>query len=389
MISEASLPHQWLDRADLELVSTDDLGAFLVGLETEVDHLEQQRALVLAEFDNRKAHDIFGFPSTVAFLMVMCRMAGGRAKRLVNRARAAAAHRTTFTAWWCGQLSGDQAQQLLDVSDQLPDLYPDAEAVLVDIAGETPEDTRQVLDYWKHTADRPGVDLDLESQQLRRRFDMNDQSTGMVEGRFVMTGAAGLALRTAVDALLPPPGAGDTRSASQRRHDAPEDLAYSFLETTNTRTTGGEKPHLNVHVDIDALRGEPGGLHETTSGQVLGVETIRQLACDASVTRIVFGPGSEILDVGRKTRVVHLGLRRAAVARDRHCRTRGCRRPAQWCDLHHIIHWADGGETRLENLILLCRYHHTLLHRLAEAEQEQFELIQLDRVTETSVLRDT
>lgn len=203
-----------------------------------------------------------------------------------------------------------------------------------------------------------------------------------------MTGAAGLALRTAVDALLPPPVAGDTSTATQRRHDALEDLAYSFLETTNTRTTGGEKPHLNVHVDIDALKGEPGGLHETTAGQVLAVETIRQLACDASVARIVFGPESEILDVGRKTRIVHPGLRRAAVARDRHCQHPGCQRPAPWCDTHHIIHWADGGETKLDNLTLLCRYHHTLLHRQSGAERERFELNQLDRVTETSGVRD-
>jgi hypothetical protein len=169
---------------------------------------------------------------------------------------------------------------------------------------------------------------------------------------------------------------GDTRSATQRRHDALGDLATSFLETTNTTTSGGEKPHLNIHVDLDALQAEPGGLHETTSGQVLPVETIRQLSCDCSLTRIVFGPDSEIIDLGTKTRVVTPALRRAVIARDRHCVWPGCNRSAAWCNVHHIIHWADGGETVLTNLCLLCRYHHTLTHqqdtqnRLDQALQE-------------------
>jgi hypothetical protein len=86
------------------------------------------------------------------------------------------------------------------------------------------------------------------------------------------------------------------------------------------------------------------------------------LACDGAMTRIVFGPDSEVLDVGRKTRVVPAGMRRALVARDRHCARRGCTRPARWCDAHHIIFRADGGMTIIENLCLLCRYHHTQIH---------------------------
>ncbi|MCZ6505397.1 MAG: HNH endonuclease signature motif containing protein [Actinobacteria bacterium] len=71
---------------------------------------------------------------------------------------------------------------------------------------------------------------------------------------------------------------------------------------------------------------------------------------------------SEIIDVGRKTRVIPTALRRAVIARDRHCTHQGCDRPARWCDVHHKIHWADGGETSLENLRLLCRFHHNLTH---------------------------
>lgn len=370
----ALVPDRWLASEDLEMTSVDDLGSFLIGIEAESSRLEQQRMLVLAEFDERSGHRSFGFPSAVAFLKARCAMSGGRAKRLVKMARSARKFSSTFAAWRFNHISADQAQQLFDVADELPDKYGAAEHVLLDIAGDTPDDTRKTLGYWKNAVDQPGVELDLEAQLQRRAFDMTTKPNGMVAGKFLMTGSAGLALRTAVESLMPPPEAGDERTASQRRHDAVEDLAYSFLENTNVRVTGGEKPHINVHCDIDALKGEPGGLHETTAGQVLPVETIRQLACDSSVNRIVFGAQSEILDVGRKTRVVPSALRRAAVARDRHCRTNGCRRPAAWCDLHHIVHWADGGETNLDNLVLLCRYHHTLQHRRDSVEKEDFQL---------------
>lgn len=345
------------------MASVDDMASWLVGIEEEVSVLEQNRAVVLAEFENRGGHHVYGHPSVVSFLKAACRMTGGRARRLIENARAASAHAPTMAAWRFGHISTDQAQQLFDVSDQLPDKYGDAESVLLDIVGDHPDDTRKTLDYWRNTVDQTGVDLDLDTQMERRRFDLTNKPNGMVAGNFLMTGLAAEGLRTAIAALMPPPAATDDRTATQHRHDALEDLARSFLDNTNTTISGGEKPHISVHCDLDAFKAEPGGLHETTDGRVLSVEVIRQISCDASVSRIVFGAESEILDVGRKTRIIPAGLRRAVIARDRHCQAPGCRRGATWCDVHHKIHWADGGETKADNLTLLCRYHHTLQHR--------------------------
>jgi len=70
----------------------------------------------------------------------------------------------------------------------------------------------------------------------------------------------------------------------------------------------------------------------------------------------------EPLDVGRASRTVTAPQRRAVVVRDRHCRFPGCDRPPGWGDVHHIVHWLDQGRTDLDNLILLCRRHHTLVH---------------------------
>ena len=79
--------------------------------------------------------------------------------------------------------------------------------------------------------------------------------------------------------------------------------------------------------------------------------------------RVVTNGRSEILDLGRKTRVVTTAQRRALVLRDGGCAFPGCDRPPEWCDAHHIIHWLDRGPTDLDNLVLLCRRHHRLIHR--------------------------
>jgi 5-methylcytosine-specific restriction endonuclease McrA len=96
---------------------------------------------------------------------------------------------------------------------------------------------------------------------------------------------------------------------------------------------------------------------------------LRALACDCSLSRIVFGPDGEIIDVGRRTRVIPSATRRAVIARDHHCTWDGCDRDPRWCDVHHIISWANGGETEPGNLRLLCRYHHTLTHLLEDQDR--------------------
>ncbi len=91
-------------------------------------------------------------------------------------------------------------------------------------------------------------------------------------------------------------------------------------------------------------------------------DALRRLACDASISRIVTGPGSEILDVGRAARTVTEPQRRALVVRDQGCVFPGCDRPPGWTEAHHIVHWADGGPTNLPNLALLCHHHHHTVH---------------------------
>jgi hypothetical protein len=106
-----------------------------------------------------------------------------------------------------------------------------------------------------------------------------------------------------------------------------------------------------------------GGLAaETAWRAVLGPAAARRIACDASVTRVVLAPDSQPLDVGRRTRVVPAAIRTALAVRDSTCIFPGCDRPPPYTDAHHVIHWADGGSTSLDNLVLLCRTHHRTVH---------------------------
>ena len=148
---------------------------------------------------------------------------------------------------------------------------------------------------------------------------------------------------TALAALTPPRRDGDDRIPGQRRADALVDMARSVLDSGET--PGKVKPHLLIMSDVQALCGHGGGTHETASGVVLTPGQIRQVACDCAISRVVFGPDSQPLDIGRSSRVIPPALARAVIARDRHCQHPGCDRAARWCDIHHKIPlgrwWSD------------------------------------------------
>jgi hypothetical protein len=115
-----------------------------------------------------------------------------------------------------------------------------------------------------------------------------------------------------------------------------------------------------VHVDADTLAGDDGGGCALDDEAAVAPETARRLACDASVVTMSERNG-RLLSVGRKTRSIPPALRRALLARDGRCRFPGC--DNRLCvDGHHIEHWVRGGATNLDNLLLLCRRHHRLVH---------------------------
>ena len=155
---------------------------------------------------------------------------------------------------------------------------------------------------------------------------------------------------------------------SVRRADALAILAERFLSEPPEADEGlntADRFQITVHASAEALL-EHGLVDaddppQIEDGPVLATETLRRLACDSAIVRILETGDGEPLDIGRKTRVIPPSIRRALKRRDRGCRFPNCTN-TRFVDGHHITHWADGGATRLDNLVLLCRHHHRLLH---------------------------
>jgi len=169
---------------------------------------------------------------------------------------------------------------------------------------------------------------------------------------------------TALRSITEPIGRGGdgTDTPAQRRADALVDLCRDHLDSGTAPQAGGERPHITVTVDLEALEGRAGSTCELDETGVIPPEAARQLACDAGVSRVITKGPTQVLDVGRRTRTIPPAVRRALIIRDGGCTAPGCDRPHRWCDAHHIVHWVDGGSTSLDNLALLCRRHHRLVH---------------------------
>jgi hypothetical protein len=137
-------------------------------------------------------------------------------------------------------------------------------------------------------------------------------------------------------------------------------IAESYLARGPTPVKGAERHHVIVHVDADALSRDGPGRSQLADGPAIAPEVARRLGCDASLSAIV-KRGRKVLSVGRKTRAIPAAIDRALRERDGGCRAPGCEK-TRFVDAHHVRHWAQGGETSLDNLVLLCRDHHRLVH---------------------------
>ncbi len=146
-----------------------------------------------------------------------------------------------------------------------------------------------------------------------------------------------------------------------KRADALGVMAEGFLKSGDETMTGGDRCQIVVHVDAETLRESTAGRCEIEDGPSLAAETVRRLACDASIVALVENEHGEPLNVGRKTRSIPPALRRALNARDAGCRFPSCAHK-RYVDAHHIEHWAHGGETKPSNLVTLCRLHHRKVH---------------------------
>ncbi|MCP4766554.1 MAG: DUF222 domain-containing protein [Gammaproteobacteria bacterium] len=148
---------------------------------------------------------------------------------------------------------------------------------------------------------------------------------------------------------------------AQRRADALAAVAEIALRSDSWSSPTGDRYQVMIHVTAESLAGNTGGRCELNDGPSLAPDTVRRIACDSSLLRLTEDRAGNPLDIGHKTRAIPPAMRRALRARDGGCRFPGCSHH-RFVDAHHIRHWADGGETSIDNLLTLCRRHHGLVH---------------------------
>jgi hypothetical protein len=141
-------------------------------------------------------------------------------------------------------------------------------------------------------------------------------------------------------------------------HDALEDLCDRLLRTDNpVPDSGGTPATVIITIDIDDLLNRT-GYAVASDGTLIRTDKVRELTDSADVyTAFLTGQG-EVLRLGRTRRIASRGQTIALIARDRGCSFPGCDTAPEWSERHHIVPWLDGGSTDLDNLTLICRYHH-------------------------------
>lgn len=359
----------------LEEFRAEDLGALSKdALASDLDELERASRIVeaelgrrLAEYERRRAFASDGHLSAAAWLAHRQGLSRSAAEGRVRRANALERMPAVARAFGDGELSESAVHVLSTAREAAPEAFARSEPALVEAARSMSfGELRRVVDAWRIAADPDRALEDEDRRFERRRLDVGSTIDGMVrvDGELdAETGQALIAaLRAVVDVETRTSTTADARTPTQRRADAIGEVCRQWLNSLERPAVAGERPHVVVTMDVSALRAGTGAGELEDAGAVTAT-TARQVACDANVSRVITRGASEPLELGRRTKVVPASLRRAVAVRDRGCRFPGCGRPPGWCDAHHVRHWADGGETALDNLVLLCRPHHRVIHR--------------------------
>ena len=215
------------------------------------------------------------------------------------------------------------------------------------------------------------VEHDADLRRAHRSLVKGPGPLGLSRYTLILDEEGAAILDTAVDALAKPrpdtdtgadTGVHDPRTAQARRADALLDLVSRAVGAPDG-VPRQAKTSLVVTIGLDVLQGRCRGAGLTTAGDILTTDTVRRIACDAQLIPAVLGTNSEILDQGMGRRLFDRAQIRHLWLRDGHCTFPSCTKPAAWTDAHHLVHWLDGGPTDISNAALLCRAHHTVVHR--------------------------
>ena len=354
----------------------DRLGDEIAELAAHLNAATYRLLVRLREFDVREGWN-GGFRSCARWLSWRTGIAPNAAREKVRVARALEQLPHISAAFERGQLSYAKVRAVTRVGTA------ETDAELLELAlTATAAQVERIVRAWRRVrrADEIGFERERhESRDLNMYVD--DDGSYILRARLDPEVGALLAraLEAAAEALHPHPDGSTT--VGQRHADALALIAELAFRAQTMRTepvaeNGVARPEsprpstigraerfqVVVHVDEAALRADSDNGHSVLAGGGrVSAETSRRIACDATRVVMTHDADGKTVDVGRRTRTVPPSIRRALDHRDRHCQFPGC--DNRFCDAHHIEHWADGGATRLNNLVLLCRRHHRAVHK--------------------------
>lgn len=354
-------PAASLDKVPLERIETE-----LSTLAAHINAATCRFLLLVAAFDRRLGWADWGCKSCAEYLSWRCGLSQRAGREQVRVAARLADFPQVTEAFAAGELSYSQVRAITRVATE------DTEDLLLTIARHTPASRLERLSSMHakvlRTNQCEGYEESLPDTFVHTHFD--DDGYLVVMARLAPEQGAVLrkSLQAASDSLREdacPDGESGSAEPQDRAHytfaDALEVVAEGYLATAANTPTRAERYQVVVHVDAATLSGaDPDGDCHLEDGGPLDLEVVRRMTCDANLVSLIERDGVP-LGVGRKTRAISPALRRALNARDRTCRWPGCTQ-RDFTDAHHVVHWATGGPTTRDNLVLLCRHHHRLLH---------------------------
>ena len=336
-----------------DLASIEDLDRNIVSLCTRINAATYELLVLIREFDERAGWLKWGLQNCAEWLAWRCDISMMTALEKVRVAHALKALGHVSRAFAKGELSYSKVRALSRVANKGNER--DLIRFAVRHATAQVEERCRELRYGSE-ASTGDVARAYENRSLRIRRDAR---------RATMTITVELPLDTGElvekaldkardDEALEIRDLVDT-SWSTRQADAFVTMVNDFLSGNADEAPSSDNYLVTVHVDQSALAGRNGR-------SSLPIESVKRLCCDSHAVVITEKESGEPLSVGRKTRIVPTAIQRALRARDNNCcRYPGCQN-RRYLHSHHIEHWSNGGETSLDNLMLLCTKHHTLVH---------------------------
>ena len=333
--------------------SNDELEAAVINYASKVNASEYQFLVALREFDLRKGWEAWGCLNCIDWMNFRCKISPATAREKLRTATALLALPRISAAFEQGELSYSNVRAMTRVASELN------EQSLLDFALSAT--AHQVEQYCRQirNGQPEASSKDANRSHRRRWLSRSNREDGSLTLSVELSPEAGDLVMAALDAAMSIQEPDSESSLFARQADALVELARSFLASDEPQSKPaqqalGEHYQVMVHVDEAALKGD-GGRSD------LPVQTVRRLACDSHLKVLIDDARGDPLAFGRKQRTVTAALKLALQARDKHCTYPGCTRD-RWLDAHHVNHWADGGETNLANMVLLCSTHHRALH---------------------------